>query len=166
MFCHINSIYCCFHADCIVDTNSFGLDDVNYAFTAWVVVNRTTVFNVTYPVAPTGINTFVLDPMACNVSNHHHFDTAGSAAAAVALSTYINGSSPGTLLLAVTVDELYQQLFPAFSALTSLGLNLTALNTCGKFAFLAELRKPWKTVSVVASHGGSNAYPVVDVTGM
>ena len=70
------------------------------------------------------------------------------------------------MLVGATGHEPRGNLHHAFPALAEYGVNVTSLERCGKFAFVALKGSPERTASVVVKSAGGNAWLVVKVLGI
>jgi len=70
------------------------------------------------------------------------------------------------VLVGATGHEPRGNLQSAYPALAQYGVNVTSLDRCGKFAFIALKGSPERTVSVLKRSAEGNAWLVVKVLGM
>jgi len=93
-----------------------------------------------------GVNTILVDPFSCRITETKRFDTFASEDNAVQLRGYLSRLSPGSVVVGVTADEPTRYLSPALSTLRELGVNVTDVSRRGAFAFIAQKGYPSKTV--------------------
>jgi len=89
------------------------------------------------------------------LSNYQSFDTSGSQVASQNLARYLDNLRPATKVIALTADDAYANLQPAFASLRKLGLNIDQLNIRGKFAFITK--GGTSSANTVRPAGGNNA---------
>ena len=151
---------------CNVEIQSYGAEDRSDQNFGYIEVNGRRAFNASWSGIHgsnyRGINTMILDPVACLAVDWHQWDVLGYASAAGDLVAYINYLRDGAILLAATADEASFNLQPAVQTLTTAGVPLSAtssyteINYRGKYAFVLQKGYPEKTVMAMASRGADS----------
>jgi len=92
-----------------------------------------------------GVNILLVEPFNCSILESRNFDTGGSTAAAMQLSTYLRQVSQGDLIVGVTAEEPTRSLSSALPALRQLGVDVSDVHRQGSFVFVAQKGFPSKT---------------------
>lgn len=136
-----------------------GNDTIKY--NGYIAINGNKLMGTTR-----GFTLVRLSSLSCSASDVRSYDTFNSVADGDNMATYINNLPQNTVLVGVTTDEArYSLSSNGISALTNIGLNVSALQFCGKMAFVVKKGQPASTVSQVAPSAGSNVKIIVNVTG-
>ena len=105
-----------------------------------------------------GINTVILDAMSCTTRDLRWFDTYSSTnhtgevpsnpGTTQDFINYFNGLPSGTVLLAISCDDSFQELGSALPMLKTAGVDVSDVGFRGMFAFVLQNGYPGKTVLV------------------
>ena len=84
----------------------------------------------------------------------------------IEMYTYLLTNIVLQVLVGATGHDPRANLNPAIPTLAEYGVNVTSLDRCGKFAFVALKGSPQRTTTVVKTAAQGNAWLVVKVLGM
>ena len=126
-------------ASCRIETQGYGLV-IGAAKEAFVKLNAERVFysSSSNNVPDRGVNTLLIDPFACSVSEKNHYDTYGSSSDATQLKNYLEGLADNSLLVVVTCDEPSRHLGPVLPILQGMGADVSDVEHRGAFTFVAK----------------------------
>jgi len=134
---------------------------------AFVKLNAQRVFFATSAnnVQHRGVNTLLIDPFACSVTQQNHYDTFASAADATNLKNYLEGLADNSLLVVVTCDEPTTTLSTVLSTLQGLGADVSDVKYRGAFTFVAKKGAPSMTKldKVLTEAASASRQPFVNV---
>jgi Interleukin-like EMT inducer len=134
-----------------INVSAYGFDDPLRI--AYIKTNNTQITSG----LTRGISTVELNLINCTLSNKQSFDTYNSSSYSDAFVAYVGGLHSGTVLVGTTVDEPQSKLTTnATSVLLSIGVNVTALQYRGKFAFVALIGQPQQTIWKMGPRNSSN----------
>jgi len=92
-----------------------------------------------------GINTMILDPIDCSVSDLRRFDTWWNISGTHDFISYFDYFHTGALLIGVTGDEPTRYLEPALPRLRAAGVRVEDVQFRGSFAFVTQIGHPENT---------------------
>jgi Interleukin-like EMT inducer len=139
---------------------SWGTLDIS-TYYGYIAINGNRVSTVY-----TGFNLVELNVSSCSSSNIRYFSISNTNNDSYNMAIYINSLPLNTVLIGATGYDAQQYLTQnAKSALLAIGVNVNELRYGGKVSFVSQIGQPAKTISKVASPGGSNLKIIVNVTG-
>ena len=161
------------HTGCVVKMVSYGYQDCGFYYGSWPPSTLKANGSEIIYALTRAIYLAALNPLRCTVTNIGSFDTSQfegdypdySVNNTAAMVDFVNNTPNGTIIVSIMYDDVtspaLQSEYPFL--LDKLGVDLSALEFRGKFAFVAQVGYPEKAIVRMLPAGGAPANLTVTV---